>query len=1300
MPKEGKRTDTKEWRIYFTKQQLETAENFVRNGIYREFHFNDYAAEAMIGQARTTAYRPYVTRAPLGFSEDWDPQDFHCTCATANPRPKRYSYWYSEPERKTCSHEAALFLLWEKMHGPWTFTESDEEYRERLEEEQYERDFRKWEKRKVTQSKVNRPASDWNLSMDGAPEDLFFPLPSLLGKGETTAYDLNAAGDYLKQGEISFREEPGLSFDRNGKQVLQCATSTVTKFEVEKTDFSVSREALKVSCSCCGGRNSSGANWGAYGKKVIAIPVNPKMYGVSQQKPRYCSHILAGASLLWDYIKRQNPGDATDSAAEKLFRAMEAENSRLEEENAGQKVEKRENVVISPRLVLQKDSLSLTFKIGRVGGKSAVLKGFRNLQEALEQEGEFALGKNASLDFSKEALTKESEPWLSYIYARINDADRVNDQLAARSYGYYRRGVSVKSNEILSGAALDQFYQLTEGQEVPFEDKTSGGKGMLQIGETRLSLALLCTEIRNENGKLQGVTVTGKRPWILEGQNHNYVVHHAALGRISAEELSSLRPFLAASDAAGNIRFQIGKNRLAEFYYRVLPQVMDNPNITFTDETTGVEEMLPPEPEFVFKLDLEEKRCILRATVSYDEKTYVLGEDTKTETQLPDPNAYRDLLQEKRVLSAIARYFPEKVSGASLWRSEAGNDALFLVMKDGLRELERLGEVRGTDAFFTHSVRRAPEINMNISVESGLMELQLLSKDLTAKELTEIYRSYRMKKRYYKLKAGNFIDLSDGLSFLPVEQVAQKMDLSVEELIEKKTTIPLFRAIYLDHLLEEHDSLVGSRDRTYRALIKSFRTIRDADYDVPKSLESVLRPYQLFGHKWLRTVVESGFGGILADEMGLGKTLQTISVVLAMKQEGNCVPGLIVCPASLVYNWDEEIHRFAPELKTSPVVGTLATRKKLLQNPDFEKNVDLYITSYDLLRQDIDLFKEKTFSLMVLDEAQYIKNTKAGLTKAVKIVRAEKRLALTGTPIENRLAELWSIFDFLMPGFLYDYNTFAERFETPITKQKDPDAAYRLKQMTSPFILRRKKTDVLKDLPPKLEEIRYARFEKKQRELYDAQVLKMKGLLSDSKGKGEDKIRILAELMRIRQICCDPSLLFENYKGESTKRQACMELIQNAIEGGHRMLLFSQFTSMLELLEVDLKREKIPYFKLTGQTPKEKRLQEVHDFNEGDVPVFLISLKAGGNGLNLTGADMVIHYDPWWNVAAQNQATDRAHRIGQTKTVTVYRLIVKDTIEEKILALQDAKRDLAEAILSGEQQSLMSLSEEELLQLL
>jgi len=434
--------------------------------------------------------------------------------------------------------------------------------------------------------------------------------------------------------------------------------------------------------------------------------------------------------------------------------------------------------------------------------------------------------------------------------------------------------------------------------------------------------------------------------------------------------------------------------------------------------------------------------------------------------------------------------------------------------------------------------------------------------------------------------------------------------------------------------------------------------------------------------------------------MGLGKTVQMLAFLQGQYRESVSEPALVICPASLVYNWIEECSRFTPDIPAVVLAGNLSQRKKEIRKIGTERGGWLYITSYDLLKRDIAFYEGMTFSTIVLDEAQFIKNRKTAVSKAVRVLKGSHRFALTGTPVENRLSELWSIFDFLMPGFLYKESEFSERFEVPIMKKKDGSVSGKLAAMTAPFILRRKKADALKELPDKLEENRISAMEGEQRRLYDAQVVHMKQMLENFSGSGEEKVRVLAEITRLRQICCDPSLVFEDYKGTSAKREACMELIQSAIDGGHRMLVFSQFTSMMELFAQDLKKEKIPFYTITGSTPKQERLRLVNAFNSGDTPVFLISLRAGGTGLNLTGADVVIHYDPWWNLAVQNQATDRAHRIGQTRQVTVIRLIASHSIEEKIQALQEAKRELADSIIGSEGGSIMNMSAAELLELL
>ena len=530
-----------------------------------------------------------------------------------------------------------------------------------------------------------------------------------------------------------------------------------------------------------------------------------------------------------------------------------------------------------------------------------------------------------------------------------------------------------------------------------------------------------------------------------------------------------------------------------------------------------------------------------------------------------------------------------------------------------------------------------------------------------------------------------------------LKEMMDAMHLPPKEFIKGKIHLPVYRTLYLDKLLEEKEGFYTNRNHTFRKMVKNFKTISDADYEVPDSLKRVMRSYQKNGFKWLKTLESCQFGGILADDMGLGKTIQAISFLLSGKKEG--VTTLVVAPASLVFNWGEEFGRFGPELKVQLITGDQQERQKRIEE---YADYDVSVTSYDLLRRDISYYEGKKFTYEIIDEAQYIKNHTTAAAKAVKVIDSRMRIALTGTPIENRLSELWSIFDFLMPGFLYSYEVFKRDVETRIVKYDDKDAMSRLQRMVAPFIMRRLKSDVLKDLPDKLEEVRYVKFDKIQQTAYDAQVVHMQEMLTkqDDEDFNKNKMKVLAELTRLRQICCDPGLCFDNYDGGSAKLDSCIELVQSAMDGGHKMLLFSQFTSMLDIIRTRLDEQGISYYVITGETSKEKRLQLVKAFNGDDVPVFLISLKAGGVGLNLTGADVVIHYDPWWNVAAQNQATDRAHRIGQTKKVTVYKLIARHSVEEKILKLQETKRDLAEQVMNGGLGQLGSMSRDELLELL
>lgn len=741
--------------------------------------------------------------------------------------------------------------------------------------------------------------------------------------------------------------------------------------------------------------------------------------------------------------------------------------------------------------------------------------------------------------------------------------------------------------------------------------------------------------------------------------------------------------------------FQVGRNKLAQFYYSVLPQLEGVVDI-MEENADEIAAYLPPQAEFVFYLDAEKQNMTCRVAARYGDRELSLL-DNMDEERLMEP--FREREREREILFLVQQWFPYVDTEKQELHCGQEEELMYQVLEKGVDMLLSLGEVQCTRRFSGMNIGRRMKMSVGISVSKDLLNLNIVTQDVPPEELLDILKSYRQKKRYYRLKNGDFLNLEEDGSLQTLAEMMDALRMSPKEMLKGNVKLPLYRALYLDKLLEKNEEIYSSRDSYFREMVKDFKTLNDADFEEPPSLVGIMRGYQRTGYRWLRTLEAYHLGGILADDMGLGKTLQVLAVLLSAKLEGKRGTSLVTAPASLVYNWGEELKSYAPDLSWEFITGTQDERREKLEH---YRDFDVIITSYDLLKRDIEYYEDKEFYYQIIDEAQYIKNHTTAVAKAVKVVRSRTRYALTGTPIENRLSELWSIFDFLIPGYLYGYDVFRNEFEAPIVKNEDQTALERLQRMTSPFILRRMKENVLKDLPEKLEENRYVRFESKQQKIYDAQVLYMKQkiVMQDAQEFQKNKMQILAELMKLRQICCDPELCFENYTGESAKLEACVDLVQSAIEGGHKILLFSQFTSMLELIAKRMEEAKISFYTITGATPKEKRLQLVKAFNGDDTKVFLISLKAGGVGLNLTGADVVIHYDPWWNLAVQNQATDRAHRIGQTKMVVVYRLIAKGTIEEKIQELQESKKALSEQIIQGEAGQLGGMSKEDFISLL
>lgn len=629
----------------------------------------------------------------------------------------------------------------------------------------------------------------------------------------------------------------------------------------------------------------------------------------------------------------------------------------------------------------------------------------------------------------------------------------------------------------------------------------------------------------------------------------------------------------------------------------------------------------------------------------------------------------------------------------------ADDDKIFEFTVSWLPQLRLLAELYYSDQFKV-KIRTSTTFSGQVRLDETLdiLEISFQYNDIQQDELADIFHSLKLKKKYHRLRDGSFLDLNQ-TELASVAQLLDYLDLDAEDLNTKLLNLPKYRAMYIDSFLRQANLPGVHRNKAFKQLVQSILEPQDGEFEIPGELQQVLRDYQKTGFKWLKTLASFGLGGILADDMGLGKTLQVLSFILSEKPNA-LGPSLVIAPTSLIYNWQEEAKKFTPTLRVLVVEGTPLERQILLT--DMEEQWDLVVTSYPILRRDIDKFALYKFSYCFLDEAQHTKNPQTLNAKSVQQIQAKGYFALTGTPIENSLSELWSLFNFIMPGYLFSHQEFRRKYEIPIMKGEDSEPLVELSRHTSPFILRRLKRAVLKELPDKIETLLSAPLTEEQKKLYLAYLQEAKGKIAQeiqTVGFNKSHIKILAALTRLRQICCHPAMFLENYNGESGKMLLLQEVITDALDSGHRILLFSQFTSMLDIIQQHLNFEGIEHFYLSGLTKAAGRLRMANSFNAGTGKIFLISLKAGGTGLNLTGADMVIHYDPWWNPAVEDQATDRAHRIGQKNAVQVIKLITQGTVEEKINALQAKKKALIDTVIQPGETMLSKLSEQELREL-
>lgn len=967
--------------------------------------------------------------------------------------------------------------------------------------------------------------------------------------------------------------------------------------------------------------------------------------------------------------------------------------------------EEREPVYLHPYLQIRRGEVLLEARIGRE--KRYIVKNLLEFAQAVHSGKRVEYGKGMAFEHVPSAFAPESRPFLDLLLEEADAYIRHYEEMR----GHAGLPLPVMRALTLGSAARDRLFDLLEGKEVQMEDE-KGAERVCQV-ERKDPRFPVEVEARGD-----GIAVTVPSALTsFRGEQRLYVADGLHLFGCSELYTETMGVFLEQMEQGGREcgsrkekrGLLVGSRDIPLFYARVLEGmealgILQSPEIDW-------EKYRPEALKARFEFDSDSPDELrLRPTLSYGDFTFSPLADEHVPREI-----CRDVPAEFYISRLITRYF-------SYWEDESGElvirgdeEALYQVLSEGMPQFQEVGEVWLSESVRHLRVLPPPEVSMGVSLGGGWLDLKIETAGIDPAELLQVLSEYRQKKKYYRMKNGEFLQLSGG-GLQALDSLTADLGLTKSEFQAGEAKIPAYRAFYLDSLSGDGRMKLFQRDEAYGMMVRDLKTAQSVSYAVPAVLEKTLREYQKIGYTWMRTLARYHFGGILADDMGLGKTLQVIALLTAFYQEkteqkaaGNegsgselPLPSLIVCPASLVYNWGQEFARFSPEIRVLLIAGTAKERQEQLEEQmrmEASEGAQVIITSYDLLKRDREAYLGRTFEYEIIDEAQVIKNAKTQGAKAVKEISANARFALTGTPVENRLSELWSIFDFLMPGFLYSYRKFRERYELPIVKNQDPEALTALRRMTGPFVLRRLKKDVLRELPGKEERIVYSAASGRQQKLYTASALKLKEALAGGAWSGNGKLEVLSQLMRLRQICCDPALCFEDYTGESAKLETCVSLIASASAAGHKILLFSQFASMLERIRERLLQEGISSHLLVGATPKEERSRMVQAFASDEVPVFLISLKAGGTGLNLTAADIVIHYDPWWNVAAQNQATDRAYRIGQEKPVTVYKLILKDTIEENLLKLQNAKLALAAQVVSEGMVSLGDLSQNELMEL-
>ena len=957
-------------------------------------------------------------------------------------------------------------------------------------------------------------------------------------------------------------------------------------------------------------------------------------------------------------------------------------------------LENKECINIEPEIIYDKFSkeMKIEFKIGNK--RMYKLKNLAEFYNRMINQEFYKYGDKLEFKHRKEAFSEDSQKLLE-ILLKYAEMIVITNSNANASYRYYAKSIS-ESSIIIGNTAIDELFEALEGKKVQFNHEYE--KQMLEFTSENPNIDFTLNKINPKEYVIKS-NFDIYKTIILKGKNYKYILTNDKLYRCSKEfEETNLRLVtLFKENYLTQIKF--GENELGELFSVILSKVK---------KAIKIEEGIKEELE-----KYQPEKLNVKVFLDYDERNYIIadvrlcyGENEFNPLNEEEEKNFvhtRNMIEETKAMNIIKKT-GFMYDAKNLKFILPDDDKIYEFLTKDINYYMKKFEVLVTDEFKTKEITKPKVGTLGVKIENNLLSIDISNLNISLEDIENILSKYKLKKKFYRLKDGNFLELQDNKEISFINQLISGTDISYQELKNGSFSLPVNRTLYLEQLLKELKDTEIIKNKEFKNIVdKLEKDDLEEYYKIPKELNNILRSYQKIGFNWLKTLDRYRLGGILADDMGLGKTIQIIALLLDYKKNNNCGrTSIVVSPSSLSLNWKNEIEKFKTDLKIKVIRGTSEERKNLISRLD---KYDLIITSYDLLKRDIELYQEQKykFKFIIADEAQYLKNNNTQNAKTIKKLNAETRFALTGTPIENSLAELWSIFDFIMPGYLFNYKKFKNNYEIAIVKDKDIDVMNNLKKLIGPFILRRTKKQVLTELPEKTITVLNNEMEEEQRNIYTSYLVNTKHKLQEIFQEDmyeKSQMKILAALTRLRQICCHPSLFMEDYKSGSAKLEQCIEIMEDGIIAGHKILLFSSYTSMFTIIEKELKRRNISYFKLTGSTKVDERIRLVDEFNQNqNIKVFLISLKAGGTGLNLIGADMVIHYDPWWNVSSENQATDRAYRIGQKNNVQVYKLITKDSIEEKIYELQQRKEQLTDNILNTETTFISKLSKEDIMKL-